>query len=403
LRDGARGSSGRKRLRTALVAVEVAVSVVLLISSGLLIRAVWRVQAVDPGFSTQNVLTLRTALASAQYDSARRADFYQRALAGVRAIPGVESASYISGLPMVMTGNITLILLPGEADRRDGTQFASLRLVTSGYFETVDIPLRMGRDVSETDTQDRQLVAVVSESFAQRHWPNDNPIGRTFRTRNQERSVVGVVADVKVRGLERRSEPQLYLPALQPPVGLADQYYPKDLVIRTARGASTLLPGIRDVIRRIDPQQPISNVRLLADVVGDQTAARRAQVQVLGALALLALLLAGVGIHGLLSYTVAQRDREIGVRLALGAKPEGIARMVLSEGTRMAVLGVLPGIIIGYMAARAMSSMLFGVRPEDPLTIGLAAGLCFVVTALGCVRPAIRAARITPMTALRAD
>ncbi|MEX2179566.1 MAG: ABC transporter permease [Gemmatimonadaceae bacterium] len=403
LRDGARGSAGRQRLRTTLVAIEVAVSVVLLVSSGLLIRAIWSVQAVDSGFATANVLTLRTALASTQYDSLRRADFYQRALAGVRAIPGVQSAGYISGLPMVMTGGITLVLLPGEGDRRDGTQTASLRLASSGYFESVGISLRMGRDVSETDTPDRQLVAVVSESFARRHWPDDNPLGRTFSTRNQERTVVGVVGDVMVRGLERESEPQLYVPALQPPVPVADQYHPRDLIIRTTRAASSLLPSIREVIRRIDPQQPISNVRPLADVVGDQTAARRAQVQVLGALALLALLLAGVGIHGLLSYTVAQRDREIGVRLALGARPDGIARMVLSEGTRMAVLGVVPGVVIGYLAARAMSSMLFGVSPDDPLTFGVAAAACFVMTALGCVRPAIRAARIAPMTALRSD
>ena len=401
LRD-ARGSAGRQRLRTVLVAVEVAVSVVLLISAGLLIRAVMRVQSVHPGFDAEHVLTLRTALAT-HYDSVRRVDFYQRVLSEVRALPGVESAAYLSGLPMVMTGGITLILLPGEVDRRDGTQTASIRLVSSQYFSTMAIPLRSGRDIGESDVRENPLVAVVSQSFASRHWPNEDPIGRTFSTRGQERTVVGIVGDVKVRGLERTSEPQLYIPAYQQPTGIADFYLPRDLVVRTSRDAMALVPRIRDIVRQVDPQQPVSGVRMLSDVVGDQTADRRAQVRVLSALALLALLLAGVGIHGLLSFTVAQRDREIGVRLALGAKPRGIAGMIVSEGARMALFGVLAGVVVAYFAARAMSALLFGVQPDDPLTIGAAAGLCFVVTAVGCLRPAIRAARIAPMAALRAD
>lgn len=398
-----RGSAGPQRLRSALVAVEVGLSVVLLISSGLLIRAVWRVQSVDTGFTVERVLTLRTALPPAQYDSVRRADFYRRVIAGVRALPGVEDAGYTSGLPMVFTGGITLILLPGETDRRDGTQLASLRLVTSQFFSTLRIPLLQGRDVNEEDSPDRPLVAVVSASFARRHWPDQDPIGRTFATRGQTRTVVGVVGDIRVRGLERTSEPQLYLPALQPPPGIADQYLPRDLVVRTAAQAGTVLPAIRQLVRQIDPQQPVSDVRPLADVVGDQTAARRAQVNVLGALAVLALLLAGVGIHGLLSFTVAQRDREIGVRLALGARPESVARMVLNEGVRLAVVGAIPGALVAWLAGRAMNAMLFGVTPADPLTLGVATGLCFLVAALGCVRPAIRASRIEPMAALRAD
>jgi predicted permease len=402
LRD-ARGSASRQRLRTTLVAIEVGLSVVLLIASGLLIRAVWRVRSVETGFAAERVLTMRTALAPALYDSVRRVDFYRRVLADVRATPGVEAAAYTSGLPMVFTGGITLILLPGEVDRRDGTQIASIRLVSSQFYSTMGIPLRRGRDVSENDMPDAPLVAVVSESFAERHWPGQDPIGRVFATRGQTRTVVGVVGDIKVRGLERTSEPQLYLPAFQPPPGIADLYQPKDLVVRLAPQAGSIVPTVRGIVRRIDPQQPVSNVKRLADVVGDQTAVRRAQVNVLGALAVLALLLAGVGIHGLLSFTVAQRDREIGVRLALGAKPKTVARMILGEGTRLALFGALPGALVGYGAGRAMSSLLFGVRPEDPLTIGTAAGLCFVVAALGCIRPAIRAASIEPMAALRSD
>lgn len=404
LREGTRGSARRQRLRTTLVGVEVAVSVALLIASGLLIRAVWRVQAVPAGFSSEGLLTLRTQLPRPRYDEpGRRADFYGRVLSGVRALPGVQAASYTSGLPMEMTGGITLILLPGEVDRRDGTQLASFRLVTSQFFSTLRIPVRRGRVIGDEDTRDRQLVAVVSESFAKRHWPNDDAIGRTFQTRQQVRTVVGVVGDIKVRGLERTSEPQLYIPFDQAPVPLGDIYLPKDLVVRSSRPAAALVPAIREIVRQVDAQQPISNVRMLSDVLDNQTSTRRAQVRILGALAVLALLLAGVGIHGLLAFTVAQRDREIGVRLALGAEPGLVARMIVSEGIRMALIGVVPGVLIAYAAARAMAALLFGVRPDDPLTIGVAAVACFVTAVAACVRPALRAARIDPISALRAD
>jgi predicted permease len=404
LREGTRGSGRRQRLRTTLVAIEVCVSVVLLIGSGLLIRAIWRVQAVPPGFSAAGLLKLTTQLPTPKYDDpARRADFYARVLAGVRALPGVESAAYTSGVPMVMTGGITLILLPGEVDRRDGTQTASFRLVTSQFFSTLGIPLRQGRAINDDDTRDRQLVAVVSESFARRHWPDADPIGKTFATRSQVRTVVGVVGDIKVRGLERNSEPQLYIPPDQAPDGTGGIYLPKDLLVRSAQGDASLVPAIRDIVRAVDAQQPISGVRMLSDVLEDQTVTRRAQIRILGALALLALLLAGVGIHGLLAFTVAQRDREIGVRLALGANPTLVARMVVSEAIRMALFGVLPGVLIAYGAARAMGALLFGIRPNDPLTIGIAAGACFVMAATACARPALRAARINPLSALRSD
>jgi putative ABC transport system permease protein len=263
--------------------------------------------------------------------------------------------------------------------------------------------VRRGRDVEDTDTRDRAPVAVVSESFVQRYWPNGDAIGKTLEIRNQTRTVVGVVGDIKVRGLERSNEPQVYIPANQPPDSLGDFYIPKDLVIRTSRQGMTLLPAVREIVKRVDPDQPLSNVRTMASVVGNQTADRSAQLRILVALAALALLLAGVGIHGLLAFTVAQRSREIGVRLALGAEPSLISRMIVSEAVRMAALGVVPGILAAYAAARAMSALLFGVRPEDPLTISVAAFLCLAVAVLGCVRPAIRAARVDPMAALRTD
>ena len=209
-----------------------------------------------------------------------------------------------------------------------------------------------------------------------------------------------------VRGLERSSEPQVYIPAKQPPdSGLGGLYVPKDLVVRAPRqgGGLALIPAVREIVRKVDPGQPLSNVRMMADIVGGQTADRTAQLRVLGALALLALLLAGVGIYGLLAFTVAQRSREIGVRLALGAGPSLVARMIVSEAARMAVIGVVPGVIGAYAAARGMSALLFGVQPGDPLTIVAATVLCLATAVVGAVRPAMRAARVDPMTALRAE
>jgi putative ABC transport system permease protein len=195
----------------------------------------------------------------------------------------------------------------------------------------------------------------------------------------------------------------VYIPANQPPEGgLGGLYVPKDLVIRGSQGMSTV-PSVRNIVRHVDADQPLSNIRMLDEVVGDQTADRRAQVRILAALALLALLLAGVGIHGLQTFTVAQRAREIGVRLALGAAPTGVARMVMSEAARMAILGVIPGILGAYVAARAMGALLFGVRPDDPVTFLTTAGVCLVVAMLSALRPALRAARVDPITALRTE
>jgi len=405
LREGARsGGAGRQRLRGLLVTLEVAVSVVLLISSGLLIRAIWVLQATDPGFTPQNVLTLRTALPRPKYDSPlRRTEFYDRVLRDVRGLPGVESAAYITGLPMVMTGGIWGVTIPGREAPRDGGDGVSLRFVTPQFFGSLGIPIHRGRDVDDGDTGDRPFVAVVSRSFVRQHWPDEDPIGKQFQVAFQPRTVVGVVGDVKVRGLEQRNEPQVYLPAPQVPEGGLIAYDPKDLVIRHAGKDATLLPAVRRIIHAADPAQPISDVRPLAEVVAGETATRRAQFLLLGALAAVALLLSGVGIHGLLAYTVSQRSHEIGVRLALGARPGSVARMVLSEGMRLALLGLVPGLLGAYAAARGMSALLFGVQPADPATIAAAVLVVLLMALAGCLLPALRAVRVNPMQALRAE
>ena len=405
LREGSRAGGGRKqRLRGVLVALEVAMSVVLLITSGLLIRAVWRVQAVDPGFVTENVLVLKTALPRPKYDDpVRRGEFYERVLTSIRALPGVESAAYITGLPMVTTGLITGVEIPGQDVRSARNVYVSHRWVTPQYFQTMDIPLHRGRDVEAGDTGDRAFVAVVSASFGERYWPGQDPIGKTFQHRGQTRTIVGVVGDIRVRGLERTSEPQMYLPAEQVPERLPGGFDPKDLVIRHAGQGDALIPAVRQIIRAVDPEQPISDIRTMDRVLAGETGPRRAQLQVLGVLAAVAVLLSGVGIYGLLAYTVSQRSQEIGVRLALGAEPARVGRMILADGMRLAAIGIVPGVVGGYAAARGMSALLFGVAPSDPATFAIAVGLAVLMTLAGSAVPALRAVRVPPMSVLRAE
>ena len=405
LRQGSRSGGRKQRLRQVLVGVEVTVSVVLLIVAGLLIRSVWRVQSINPGFAPERLITVNTTLPRPKYDiTQRRLQFYHKVLSEIRGLPGVRNAAYITGLPMVMTGRITGVTIPGrEVSPTFRTDIASIRFVTPGFFQTMEIPLLRGRDIEDGDIQGRPAVAVVSESFAQTYWPNEDPIGRTFVNRVDTATVVGVVGDIKVRGLERTSEPQMYLSAGQvPDTGFINDD-PKVLVIRYTGSSDALVPAVGQIIRTADPEQPIANVRHMEEIVAGETAPRRAQLNVLGALGAIALLLSGVGIYGLLAYTVTQRSREIGVRLALGANPAGVARMVVSQGMKLALLGMVPGIVAGFLAARGMRALLFGVAPTDPLTMTVAAALVLVTTLAGSLIPALRAVRVSPMVALRME
>lgn len=406
LRDGARAGGGRtRRVRAALVVVEVAASVVLLVSSGLLLRAALRIQATDPGFRPDGVLTLRTALPYSKYAlTARREQFYDRVLRDVRALPGVRDAAYATGLPMGMRGGIWPVAIAGgEAVVADPANSVSLRFVTPRYFATLGIPLHHGRDVAALDTRESPLVAVVSESFARRYWPSERAIGKRFTVASGERTIVGVVGDVRVRGLERSSEPQVYLPSSQMADSSLIAYPPKELVVRATTSAAGLLPAIRRIVRVADPEQPISHVRTMTQIVADETASRVTQLRLLGALSAIALLIAGVGIHGLLTFTVSRRSREIGVRLALGEQAGTVVRRVLREGLVLALAGAGIGVVVAYLSARGMGALLAGVRPDDPLTIAAAAALCLATAAIGCIRPALRAARVDPITALRAE
>jgi putative ABC transport system permease protein len=405
LREAGRGGGGRRqRVRGALVSVQVASSVVLLVSSGLLARAMWRLQGEDPGFHVDGVVTLRTALPFPRYEPTEaRYDFYRRVLDDVRALPGVSGAAYISGLPLVWGGGIWPVVMGGQEAVRDASNSASMRFVSSGYFDAMDIRVARGRDVSEEDRADTRWVAVVSESFARRYWPEQDPIGRRFEIGFDEREVVGVVRDVSVRGLERTSEPQVYLPYRQVRDGWLTWYAPKDLVVRAAVPLESIVPALRRIVHDADPEQPVSDVRTMEEVVAGESATRAAQLRVLGALSAVALLLAGIGIHGLQAFTVSMRSREIGVRLALGANKHGVARMVLRDAMLLALLGTVPGVLVALAAGRAMGALLLGVRPWDPATIAAALALVLASALVGSLIPALRAVRVSPASAMASD
>ncbi|MCA1585652.1 MAG: ABC transporter permease [Acidobacteria bacterium] len=406
LREGARAGTGRRteRLRSALVVAEVTASVVLLVSVGLLVRAMWKVQDIDPGFTSRGVLTLRTALPLPKYNAVEvRQRFYEGVLSEVRALPGVANAAYITGLPMVVRGLIWPVTTDGRPGDPAAKSTASVRFVTPGFFDTLDIPIRAGRDVSSADTGTSPFVAVVSESFVREHWPDQDPIGRQFFVALRDRIVVGVVGDIRVRGLERVSEPQVYLPSRQVADGSLIGYTPKDLVIESSVGPASLVPAIRQVIGRADPQQPISEVRPLIDIVEDETGPRRVQVRVLGAFAAIAFLLSGLGLHGLLAFNVSQRAREIGVRIALGAERRAILGMVMWHGLGLAAVGLVLGSVLAFAAGRTMQALLAGVSPLDLVTFAGAVALSLTMTIVGSLLPALRAVRVDPITVIRTE
>jgi putative ABC transport system permease protein len=402
LREGARGGARRDGLRGLLVAAELAASVVLLVGTGLLIQALWTVGRVNPGFTADHVLTARTMLPWPKYaPTEKRAAFYTQVLDEVRALPGVRSAAYISGLPMVVRGGVWAVTRQGQPQVLNGGRSANLRYITPGFFSTLEIPLAQGRDVSDADTGKSPFVAVVSESFARREWPGEDPIGKRFTLAFFERTVIGVARDVRMRGLEGETEPQVYIPYRQIPDGYMPTYAPKDLAIKLAVPAAQIVPSIRAIIRRADPTEPVANVRLLSDIVARETAPREAQLRVLGAFAFVAAILAAIGIHGLLAFGVSQRIREFGVRMAVGAQPGQVARLVLWQGARLAFAGIVPGVVLAYAAGRSLQALLAGVSPGDPGTFVLVVGLVLVMTIAGTLLPVRRALRVDPVRELR--
>ncbi|HXW17126.1 MAG TPA: ABC transporter permease [Candidatus Acidoferrales bacterium] len=405
LREGVRTGGGpHQRARSALVIAEVSVSVVLLVSSGLLIRALWKVQATDPGFRTKNMLTLATVLPFPKYEkTSDRAQFYDKVLMEVRGLPGVTDAGYISGIPFEWGGGIWPVQFNGSDDRRVEGNVASMRYITPGFFSTMGIVIRSGRGISDADTNDRQYVAVVSESFVRRYWPTEQSIGRHFNMAFHDREVVGVVGDIRVRGLERPSEPQVYLSYKQVGDGDFPFYAPKELVIHSSGPPEQLIPMVREIVREADPEQPISKVSTMEDIFAGETESRTVQIRVLVTFTAVAILLAGLGIYGISAFAVSMRQQEFGIRIALGAQSSDILGMVLRQAAALAATGLLAGTVLAWGAGRMLENLLAGVRPTDALTFAIAAGVCVLTALTGAMMPAMRAVKIDPVSVMRTE
>ena len=413
LRESARTGSTRAsaRLRDALVIVQVAASIVLVVGAVLLLRALGRVQSTPTGFSTEHVITVRTMLPFSEYGlQARRHALYRQVIDDVATLPGVTAVAYTSYLPMTMRGGVWDVRIAGRAVPPGRVETASARFITPQYFTAMQIPLMSGRPFDESDSAQAQPVAIVSQSFVSAYLDGQAAIGRTFQFGPAgQRSIVGVVGDVRVRGLETRSEPQVYLSYQQQGDNRTMGYTPKDLVVRITGYESddgalnALLPAIRRVVRNADPDLPISDAQPLANIVAGETVTRAVQVRVLGLFAAVSCVLAGVGLHGLLAFVVSARIREFGVRLALGAQPRQILALVAKRGLILGGIGVLSGVWIAYIAGRSIESLLAGLSPADPATLAAAVVCALVLTVAGSLLPALRASRIDPKGAMLAE
>ena len=406
LKEGGRGSAGPRRriLRNLLVIGEVALSLMLLVGSGLLLESFARLRGLDPGFRSDHVLTARLEVPRTKYgDFHKRTEFFERVLERVRALPGVQVAGFTSALPLTWEGGSNTFTPEGRPFDPTGANDANNRVVTPGYFEAMRIPLRRGRLLNEGDGENAPPVAIINETLARKFWPNEDVIGKRFKFGMPEdktawRRIVGVVGDVRQMRLSEPARQEMYFPSRQ---SNDNWMFPRDLTIRTSGDPLSLAGSVRQAVWSIDRDQPLSNLMTLEDLLDQEVAERRVQTTLLGGLAALALVLACVGIYGVLSYLVTQRTQEIGVRVALGANSGDVFRTVAGEGMALAAIGIGTGIAAALALSRLLASLLFGVHATDPATYAGAAAVFTVVALLACYFPARRAALVDPMVALR--
>jgi putative ABC transport system permease protein len=393
-------SSGN-RTRSVLVVSEVALSLVLLIGAGLMIRSLSRLRSVDPGMDPHNVLTASVALSRVKYaQPVQQAAFYDQLLQRVRSLPGVESASGIDSLPFGGGGSTQPIAVQGRPMVPMSEQpEVAVRLIEPEFIHTMRIPLLQGRTFNSADTADRPGVILISQAMAKRIWPGENPIGKrltlTFAP-EKSREVVGVVGDVKQDGLDV-TEP---IATLYAPMAQSARPF-MTLVARTASQPTALASAIVNAVHEVDREQPVLDVITLNEIVADSLSHQRFNMLLLGAFAGLALLLATIGIYSVLSYSVRRRVGEIGVRMALGAQRGDILRMILGQGTKLALIGTGIGIAAAFGLTRLMASQLFGVTATDPVTFLSVAALIVLVALAACYIPARRATKVDPIVALR--
>jgi putative ABC transport system permease protein len=412
LREGSRGSGSSKRqmrVSSALVASEIALSLILLIGAGLFLRSFWQILQVRPGFNPHHVVTAQMWLSypndptqNRYFTTPKRAAFMREVLRRVSALPGVEEASIGGGgsLPLVPARNqvpFTIEGRPADSERTPVAEFAS---VTPGHFHALEIPLLSGRNLTDADDDKGQPVAVVDEAFAHQYWPGDTPIGKrvrpgSFLSTSPWLNIIGIVGNVKSESLETQVVPHIYLSDFQSPS------YSSVVYARTAADPGKIGDAIRREVQSVDPDVPVFAVRSMEEVVARSMAERRFALEILGFF--IALLLACIGIYGVMAYTFSQRTHEIGIRIALGAQRQHILRMALGEGMLLVAFGLAAGLFGALLLTQFLRSMLFAVKPTDPVTFIAIAALLTAVALLACYIPAHRATRVDPLVALREE
>jgi predicted permease len=399
LKDSTRGSSGSaNRLRSGLLVAEISLSLVLLIAAGLLLTSFARLQGVAPGFEPAGVLTAQLAPSPQKYRGEKLVVFYRQLYEKLSTLPGVKFASVTDRVPL--TGNTTPAPVavagrpvPPMSERSN----ANRHLIAPHYFATLGIPIRSGRDFDERDNNVVPHVVIINETFAKKYFLNEDPLGRTLITGMGQlpSQIVGVVADVHATNLNTPPEPDYFLPALQRPENFTN------ILVRGEGDPAALIAPVRAALREIDPDLPLLQPQPLTTRIAQSVANRKLALVLLASFAGLALLLASIGVYSVMAYVVAQRTTEIGIRMALGASPADVQRMVITQGLRLALIGIGVGVLVALGVTRLMQQALFDVQPHDPLIYGALSLVILIVAALACWLPARRATRVDPLTALR--
>ena len=405
LKEGGRGSvaGGGNRIRAGLIVAEVAISLVLLIGAGLLINSFLRLRNVDPGFRSNNLLTMRVSLPASKYnDLAKRAAFYTEINRRLENVAGVKSSAVITNLPLYFQSNSDNISIEGRPDPPPNQQpIINTRVISPKYFETMGIPLLSGRQLTDQDTDDSPNVTVISETMARRYWPGENPIGKRIAFGRPERDedwiqIVGITGDVRQSDLITEIKPQMYVSYQQ--IGF---FVPRDLVVKTDVDPMSMAATVRKTIWEIDKDQPVSNIRTMDQIASESVAQQRFSMLLFAIFAGVAMLLAAVGIYGVMSYSVAQRRGEFGIRMALGAQKRDVLKLTIGKGLKLVLLGVVFGLAGAFALTRLMSSLLFGVGATDPATFAAISLVLVGVGLLASYIPARRATKLDPIVALR--
>ena len=403
LKDGGRSGSGSrgKRTRSAFVIVEVALALVLLVGAGLLLRSFVRLLDRSPGFDASRTITMRISLPQARYGGdGKRAQFLERFFQQVDALPGVEASGAISFLPLSGLGAATSMQIVGQPVPPQGQEpVTDVRVITHGYLKTMSVPLLKGRLFNEQDASDAKGRVVINETMALKHWPGEDPIGKRVRIAwdSLEDEVIGVVGDVRHAGLDGEIRPMTYWPYARNPYGTMT------VTVRTAADSNRIVTSIAGLVRQLDPELVVANVKTMDEVVSDSVAQRRLTMLLLTVFAGAALLLAAVGIYGVIAYSVTERTQEIGIRMALGAQQGAVLRMVITQALVLAVTGIAVGGGGALLLTRLMEGLLFEVKPADPLTFAVVSGILTAVALLASYVPGRRATQVDPVIALRAQ